>query len=95
MDFKKTRVKQIETALKTTRERFNSLLENDVEALEDFKVQAVAEGLKILDDYFESLRNEDDPDIEKLRKKHNELLDFIGENSVEYWLVLEKEFEGL
>ena len=84
MDFKKTRVKQIETALKTTRERFNNLIENDVEALEDFKVQAVAEGLKILDDYFESLRNEDDPDIEKLRKKHNELLNFIGENSVEH-----------
>lgn len=84
MDFKKTRVKQIETALKTTRERFNSLIENDSEALEDFKVQAVSESLKLLDNYFESLRNEDDPDIEKLRKKHNELLNFIGENSVEH-----------
>lgn len=84
MNFKKTRVKQTETALKTTRERFNSLIENDSEALEDFKVQAVAEGLKLLDNYFESLRNEDDPDIEKLRKKHNELLDFIGKNSVEH-----------
>ncbi len=84
MNFKKTRVKQIETALKTTQERFNSLIENDSEALEDFKVQAVAEGLKLLDNYFESLRNEDDPDIEKLRKKHNELLDFIGKNSVEH-----------
>jgi hypothetical protein len=84
MDFKKTRIKQIETALKTTQERFNSLIENDSEALEDFKVQAVAEGLKLIDNYFESLRNEDDPDIEKLRKKHNELLDFIGKNSVEH-----------
>jgi len=84
MDFKKTRIKQIETALKTTQERFNSLIENDSEALEDFKVQAVAEGLKLLDNYFESLRNEDDPDIEKLRKKHNELLDFIEKNSVEH-----------
>lgn len=84
MDFKKTRIKQIETALKTTRERFQRLLENDVEALEDFKVQAVAEGLKLIDNYFESLRNEEEPEIEKLRKKHNELLDFIGENSVEH-----------
>jgi len=95
MDFKKTRIKQIETALKTTQERFNSLIENDSEALEDFKVQAVAEGLKLLDNYFESLRNEDDPDIEKLRKKHNELLDFIGKNSVEHWSVLEEGCEGL
>jgi len=84
MDFKQTRIKQIETALKTTRERFQMLLKNDVEALEDFKVQAVAEGLKLLDNYFESLRNEEEPEIEKLRKKHNELLDFIGKNSVEH-----------
>lgn len=83
MDFKKTRIKQIETALKTTRERVNNVIENDVEALEDFKIQAIKEGLNLLDNYFESLRNEDEPDIEKLRKKHNELIEFIANAEIQ------------
>jgi uncharacterized protein (UPF0305 family) len=83
LDFKKTRIKQIETALKTTRERVNNVIENDVEALEDFKIQAIKEGLNLLDNYFESLRNEDEPDIEKLRKKHNELIEFIANAEIQ------------
>ena len=53
MDFKKTRVKQIETALKTTRERLNSLIEKDSKGLEYFKVNAVAEEIKLIDIFFE------------------------------------------
>lgn len=83
MNFKKTRIKQIETALRTTEERFQSLIENDFEEIEEFKVQAVAEGLNLIDNYFESLKNDEDPEIEKLRKKHNELLDLISKNSLE------------
>lgn len=82
MNFKKTRIKQIETALRTTEERFQSLIENDFEEIEEFKVQAVAEGLNLIDNYFESLKNDTDPEIEKLRKKHNELLDLISKNSL-------------
>lgn len=81
MNFKETRIKQIETALKTTEERFQSLIDNDFEEIEEFKVQAVAEGLNLIDNYFESLKNDEDPEIEKLRKKHNQLLDLISENS--------------
>ena len=66
MNFKKTRIKQIETALRTTEERFQSLIENDFEEIEEFKVQAVAEGLNLIDNYFESLKNDTDPEIEKL-----------------------------
>lgn len=82
MNFKKTRIKQIETALRTTEERFQSLIKNDFEEIEEFKVQAVAEGLNLIDNYFESLKNDTDPEIEKLRKKHNELLDLISKNSL-------------
>ncbi|MFW6027016.1 MAG: hypothetical protein ACOCRX_11835 [Candidatus Woesearchaeota archaeon] len=83
MDFKKTRIKQIETALKTLNERFNSLVENDFEEIEDFKVQAVAEGMNLLDNYFESLKNDEDPEVEELRRKYNELMDSMsGHNPI-------------
>jgi len=75
MDFKKTRIKQIEVALETTRKRFKSLAENNFEELEDFKVQAVADGLNLLDDYFESLKNNEEPDVENLRREYNRLMD--------------------
>lgn len=78
MDFKETRVKQIETALKTTNERFKRLAENDFEELEDFKVQAVADGLNLLNEYFDSLINEEEPKVEELRKEYNKLLDRIS-----------------
>lgn len=81
MDFKKTRIKQIETALKTLNERFNSLVENDFEEIEDFKVQAVAEGMNLIDNYFESLKNDQDPEVEKLRRKYNELMDSMSEHN--------------
>jgi hypothetical protein len=77
MDFKETRIKQIETALKTTRERFKSLAENDFKEIEDFKVQAVADAMNLLDNYFESLKNDEDPEVEKLRKEYNNLLESI------------------
>jgi hypothetical protein len=77
MDFKETRIKQIETALKTTRERFRSLAENDFKEIEDFKVQAVADAINLLDNYFESLKNDEDPEVEKLRKEYNKLLESI------------------
>jgi ElaB/YqjD/DUF883 family membrane-anchored ribosome-binding protein len=80
MDFKETRVKQIETALKTTRERFRSLAENDFKEIEDFKVQAVADAMNLLDNYFESLKNDEDPEVEKLRKEYNKLLESIDEH---------------
>jgi hypothetical protein len=75
MDFKKTRIKQIEVALETTRKRFKSLAENNFEELEDFKVQAVADGLNLLDDYFEGLKNNEDPDVENLKREYNRLMD--------------------
>jgi hypothetical protein len=75
MDFKKTRIKQIEVALETTRKRFKSLAENNFEEIEDFKVQAVADGLNLLDDYFESLKNNEDPDVENLKREYNRLMD--------------------
>jgi hypothetical protein len=77
MDFKETRIKQIETALKTTRERFKSLAENDFKEIEDFKVQAFADAMNLLDNYFESLKNNEDPEVEKLRKEYNNLLESI------------------
>lgn len=80
MDFKETRVKQIETALKTTRERFRCLAENDFEEIEDFKVQAVADAMNLLDNYFESLKNDEDPEVEKLRVEYNKLLESIDEH---------------
>lgn len=80
MDFKKTRIKQIETALETTRERFKSLAENDFKEIEDFKVQAVADAMNLLDNYFESLKNDEDPEVEKLRKEYNKLLELIDEH---------------
>ncbi|MFW5794682.1 MAG: hypothetical protein ACOCV1_04270 [Bacillota bacterium] len=82
MNFKETRIKQIETALRTTEERFKSLIENDFKEIEEFKVQAVAEGLNLIDNYFESLKNDKDPEIEQLRKKYNELLDLISKKSL-------------
>jgi hypothetical protein len=80
MDFKETRIKQIETALKTTRERFRSLAENDFKEIEDFKVQAVADAINLLDNYFESLKNDEDPEVENLRKEYNKLLESIDEH---------------
>lgn len=80
VDFKKTRIKQIETALETTRERFKSLAENDFKEIEDFKVQAVADAMNLLDNYFESLKNDEDPEVEKLRKEYNKLLELIDEH---------------
>lgn len=81
MDFKKTRIKQIETALKTLNERFNSLAENDFEEIEDFKVQAVAEGMNLIDNYFESLKNDDDPQVEELRKEYNKIMDRMSNHN--------------
>jgi hypothetical protein len=50
--------------LKTTRERFRSLAENDFKEIEAFKVQVVADAKNLLDNYFESLNNNEDPEIE-------------------------------
>jgi len=80
VNFKETRIKQIETALETTRERFKSLAENDFKEIEEFKVQAVADAINLLDNYFESLKNDEDPEVEKLRVEYNKLLESIDEH---------------
>jgi hypothetical protein len=81
MDFKKTRIKQIETALKTLNERFQSLADNEFEEVEEFKVQAVANGMNLVDNYFESLKNDKDPQVEELRKEYNKLLDRMSNHN--------------
>jgi len=80
MDSKETRIKKIESELKTTREKFKSLAENNFKEIEDFKVQAVADVINLLDDYFESLKNGEDPEVEKIRVEYNRLLESIDEH---------------
>ena len=63
--------------MKTTRERFRSLAENDFKEIEAFKVQVVADAKNLLDNYFESLKNNEDPEVEKLIVKHNNFLELI------------------
>jgi len=80
MDSKETRIKKIESELKTTREKFKSLAENNFKEIEDFKVQAVADVINLLDDYFESVKNGEDPEVEKIRVEYNRLLESIDEH---------------
>jgi hypothetical protein len=79
MNFKKIRIKQIEIALETTRKRLSSLKTNNFEEIEDFKARALAEGVNLLDDYFESIKNDESNEVENLRREYNKLLDSISD----------------
>lgn len=74
MDFKKSRIKQIKTALETLRERFEAIKTNELKEIEDFKILSFVQNMNLLEDYFESLENEKSIEIETLKEEYQKII---------------------
>ena len=74
MDFKKTRVKQIITAIKTTKENFQQLESEQVEDIKHFYLMSIENKLNMIQDYLESLNNYQPEELDKLQADYNNLL---------------------
>lgn len=74
MDFKKTRVKQIITAIKTVKESFKQLEDEKVEDIKDFYLMSIENRLNMIEDYLESLNNYQPEELDKLQADYNNLL---------------------
>jgi len=74
MDFKKTRVKQIITAIKTTKENFQQLESEQVEDIKHFYLMSIENKLNMIQDYLQSLANDQPDELDKLQADYNNLL---------------------
>lgn len=75
MDFKETRIKQIETGLETLRDKFKVLKNNDFKELEDIKILAFVQGLELIENYFESLDSDDPIEVEELKAEYDKIME--------------------
>lgn len=69
MDFKTSRIKQIQTALETLRERFQEIKINEFKEIKDLKILSFVENIELLEGYFESLEAEKSIEIEELKEE--------------------------
>jgi len=74
MDFKRTRVKQIITAVKTVKDSFKQLQNEEVDNIKDFYLLSIESRLNMIQDYLESLNNYQVDDLDKLQADYNNLL---------------------
>jgi DNA mismatch repair ATPase MutS len=74
MEFKKTRVKQIITAIKTVRESFKQLEEEQQDNIKDFYIMSIKERLRMIEGYLQSLEHEQPEELDKLQADYNNLL---------------------
>ena len=74
MEFKKTRVKQIITAIKTVRESFKQLEEEQQYNIKDFNMMSIKERLSMIEGYLKSLNGHQPEELDKLQAYYNNLL---------------------
>ena len=74
MEFKKTRVKQVLTAIKTVRESFKQLEEEQQDNIKDFYIMSINERLSMIEGYLQSLEHEQPEELDKLQADYNNLL---------------------
>ena len=74
MDFKRTRVKQIITAVKTVKDSFKQLQNEEVDNIKEFYLMSIESRLNMIQDYLESLNNYQVDDLDKLQADYNNLL---------------------
>jgi DNA mismatch repair ATPase MutS len=74
MEFKKTRVKQIITAIKTVRESFQQLEAEKVDNIKDFYFMSIENRLNMIEDYLNSLADHQPEELDKLQADYNNLL---------------------
>ena len=74
MDFKRTRVKQIITAVKTVKDSFKQLQNEEVDNIKEFYLLSIESRLNMIQDYLESLNNYQVDDLDKLQADYNNLL---------------------
>ncbi len=74
MEFKKTRIKQVLTAIKTVRESFKQLQEEQQYNIKDFNMMSINERLSMIQDYLQSLEHEQPEELDKLQADYNNLL---------------------
>jgi len=74
VEFKKTRVKQIITAIKTVRESFKQLEEEQQYNIKDFYMMSINERLSMIEGYLQSLEHEQPEELDKLQADYNNLL---------------------
>jgi len=74
MDFKRTRVKQIITAVKTVKDSFKQLQNEEVDNIKEFYLLSIESRLNMIQDYLESLNNYQVDDLDKLQTDYNNLL---------------------
>ena len=74
MEFKKTRIKQVLTAIKTVRESFKQLEEEQQYNIKDFYMMSIKERLSMIEGYLQSLEHEQPEELDKLQADYNNLL---------------------
>ena len=75
MEFKKTRVKQVLTAIKTVRESFKQLEEEQqYKYIKDFYMMSIKERLSMIEGYLKSLNGHQPEELDKLQADYNNLL---------------------
>jgi uncharacterized protein YoxC len=74
MDFKRTRVKQIITAVKTVKDSFKQLQNEEVDDIKEFYLMSIKDNLNMIDDYLRSLAANEHDNIDKLQADYNNLL---------------------
>lgn len=74
MDFKKTRVKQIITAVRTVKKSFKQLQEEQQYNIKDFYLLSINERLKMIEEYMQSIESEQPEELNKLQADYNNLL---------------------
>lgn len=75
MNFKKSRVKQIITAVKTVKDSFKQLENEKVDDIKHFYLMSIKDNLNIIQNYLESLADERPDELDKLKADYNNLLE--------------------
>ncbi|MTI82173.1 MAG: hypothetical protein FH758_15135 [Firmicutes bacterium] len=73
MDFKKTRVKQIKTALDTVKKSFKELQQQELDNIKSFYIESINSRLNMIERYLNSLVNDQSKEIEQLQAEYNSL----------------------
>lgn len=73
MDFKKTRVKQIKTALDTVKKSFKELQQQELDNIKCFYIESINSRLNMIDRYLNSLVDDQSKEIEQLQSEYNSL----------------------
>ena len=74
MDFKRTRVKQVITAVKSVKKSFKQLESEKLDNIKEFYLMSIENQLNMIEDYLNSLNNYQVDDLDKLQADYNNLL---------------------